>query len=144
MDSANDLEREILTRGGEIRVLLQDPNQKDSINMLHYQLDNMLSHMLESDIERSVNILKALSKRRPGVSYRFAAYSPGFSLVVLDPDGRNGRAIVELFGVTNEVINDRMHIEIHREGSHYWFEHWSRQFELMWENSREPDPETGL
>lgn len=143
MANSSDLERELLIKGGEIRVLLQDPEVQPSLEILHQQLDAM-SHLLEDDINRSVSILKSLRSRHPRISYRFAPYNPGFSLVIVDPDGRNGRLIIEFFGYESQLITDRMHIEIHRQQSNYWFEYWASQFEVMWQKSREPRKETDV
>ena len=60
------------------------------------------------------------------------------SLTIVDPDGRDGRAIVEMIGFNRESINDRMHVEIRREQSNYWFEYWTQQFTQMWNMAREP------
>ncbi len=129
---------EILAKGGELRVVLQDPRETNSIAVLHNQLDQM-SHLLETDITRSVAILESLKTRGYKVDYRYLPYSPGFSLVILDPDGRNGRAVVEWFGFSNKLITDRMHVKIARAESNYWFEYWESQFLTMWEAGRAPE-----
>lgn len=141
MNSAPDLEREILAKGGEIRILLQDPANRAAIDMLYKQLDQMSHLMLEGDIARSLVILKNLKKRHSKLQYRLLPFSPGFSLVVLDPHGKDGRAVVEMFGFNNQVITDRMHITIPRSESNYWFEYWARQFETMWQAGHEPEEE---
>lgn len=138
LNSSPDIEREILAKGGELRVVLQDPRETNSIAVLHNQLDQM-SHLLETDITRSVAILESLKTRGYKVDYRYLPYSPGFSLVILDPDGRNGRAVVEWFGFSNKLITDRMHVKIARAESNYWFEYWESQFLTMWEAGRAPE-----
>lgn len=138
-DSATEVEREILQRGGSVRFLLQDPQVEASIQMLHQILDNRMAHMLEQDIERSVRIIENIKRHHPKLEHRFLKYSPGFSLVIVDPDGRNGRAIIEFFGYNNQFINDRMHIEIRRDQSNYWFEYWAQQYKTMWEQARKPE-----
>ncbi len=135
------IQREILDRGGKLRIILQDLSQQASIDILHQQLDEMGHHLLELDVERSMSVLRDLKRRDENVELRLLPYSPGFSLVVIDPDGKNGRAIVEFFGFTNEHITDRMHIEISRQQSQYWFEYWAAQFDTMWEAAREPAEE---
>ncbi|RMG84878.1 MAG: hypothetical protein D6712_10485 [Chloroflexi bacterium] len=132
-----DIEREILQRGGKLRVVLQDPNAKNNIAILQDQLDHM-AKLLEADIERSVNILEGLKQRGWDVEYRFLQYSPGFSLVLINPDERDGRAVVEFFGISNDQITDRMHISIEREESTYWLEYWERQFNIIWDKARSP------
>jgi hypothetical protein len=138
MSNSPDIEREVLSRGGKMRVLLQDPNVTESIELLRSQLDQM-SVLLETDIARSISILESLKKRGHNVEYRFLRFSPGFSLVVIDADGRNGRAVVEMFGFSNTQITDRMHIEINRAASNHWFEYWAAQFETMWDSAYAPE-----
>jgi hypothetical protein len=134
--SAPDIEREILDRGGKLRVLLQDIDQTPSVAILHQQLDKM-SHLLENDVARSTTILDGLIRQKKQVDYRLAPFSPGYSLIIIDPDGRDGRLIVEFFGYSSDNINDRMHIEIHRHQSQYWFEYWAKQYEIMWDKARD-------
>ncbi len=134
--SSPDIEREILDRGGKMRVLLQDIDQTASVAILHQQLDKM-SHLLENDVARSTTILEALMRQHKHVDFRLTPFSPGYSLIIVDPDGRDGRLIVEFFGYSADSINDRMHIEIHRHQSQYWFEYWTKQFEIMWEKARD-------
>ncbi len=138
MGNSPDIEREIL-KHGKMRVLIQDPTITHSVEHLHQQLDETMSHLLISDIERSVSILESMKRRNLNVEYRFMPYSPGFSLVIVDPDGRDGRAVVEMLGFNSESISDRMHVEIHRDQSVYWLEYWEKQFEHMWEIAREPE-----
>lgn len=139
LTSAGVLEREILDRGGKLRVLIQDPSEAASINMLYRQLDEM-STMLTDDIQRASAILENLKERRNyDLEYRLLPYSPGFSIVIIDPDGRDGRLVIEFFGYSNRSIEDRMHIEIQRRQSNYWFEYWASQFERMWDDAKEPE-----
>lgn len=138
LSNSPDIEREIL-RHGKLRVILQDPEMTASIEALHNQLDQQMSHLLETDIRRSITILENLKGRGLNVEYRLMPYSPGFSLTVVDPDGRDGRAIVELLGFNSTSITDRMHIEIYREQSNYWFEYWTQQFDQMWAIARQPN-----
>ncbi len=78
------------------------------------------------------------------IDYRLLDYSPGFSIVVVDPDGKDGRLVIEFFGYHNDLINDRMHLQIERRSSQYWFEYWAKQYQMMWESgSVETDPAVG-
>ncbi|MBC8098580.1 MAG: hypothetical protein H7Y11_04000 [Armatimonadetes bacterium] len=129
-----DIKREVLDRGGTVQVLLQDPQQTASVDILYRQLDKV--HDLLRDIQDVENTLRRVREMpmRGQLEYRFLPYSPGFSLMIVDPDGKDGRLVVEFYGYTNEIISDRMHIEIHRSQSQHWFEYWERQFRVMWEN----------
>jgi hypothetical protein len=70
------------------------------------------------------------------VEYGVIPYSPGFSITVVDANGKNGRLVIEFYGYQNELINDRMHIVVTRQQSQYWFEYWAKQFDIMWESRR--------
>jgi hypothetical protein len=138
---AAEIKQEILDKGGNVRVLLQDPDESAGLAILHRQLDQLFSLDLDEDIKASLRTLKNMSTWDKGgtVEYGLLPYSPGFSLVIIDPDGRNGRLIVEFFGYQTELISERMHIEITRQQSQYWFEHWAKQFENMWKTARLPE-----
>ncbi len=133
LHSSGDLKREILDRGGSVRILIQDPEIEASLAILRLQLDP--NNVLEHDIKGSLYTL-ARMQTWGGVEYRLLDYSPGFSMVVVDPDGKDGRLTVEFFGYHNELITDRMHLKIERRSSQYWFEHWVKQYQAMWEAGR--------
>jgi hypothetical protein len=137
---AADIKHEILDRGGDVRILLQDPDEEASMGILRRQLDQI--HSLDDDIETSLRTLKNMANwdGTGKIEYGFVSYSPGFSITVIDPDGRDGRLIIEFYGFSNELITDRMHIQINRSTSNYWFEFWAKQFLIMWETARQPAP----
>ncbi len=131
------IERKILQRGGTVRILLQDASEKGAMDILHRQLDKI--HDLDNDIQSSLRTLERVKAtlKRGTLEYRVLPYSPGFSIILIDPDGIGGRLTVEFFGYENERIHERMHIEISRTQSAYWFEYWQKQYELMWNSARE-------
>lgn len=135
---APDIKREVLDKGGNVRVLLQDPAETCGMDILHRQLDKMFD--LQDAIRTSLKTLDTMTTwRTPGkVEYGVIPYSPGFSLVVVDPDGRDGRLVIEFYGYQNELITERMHIVITRQQSQYWFEYWANQFEIMWQSKNTP------
>jgi hypothetical protein len=136
---AADIKTEILDRGGEVRFLIQDPENSASMEILRQQLDPI--HSLDDDIRTSLLTLKNMTgwKTRGTIDYALAPYSPGFSMLIVDPDGREGRLVIEFYGFRNELITERMHIEVHRSQSNYWFEFWASQFVAMWEAARKPE-----
>jgi hypothetical protein len=137
--SAGEIKMEVLDRGGNLRVLLQNPDSALGMDVLTKQLDKVYD--LGNDIKTSLGTLERMAnwKITGKVEYGLLDYSPGFSLTVVDPNNKNGRLIIEFYGYQNELINDRMHIVITRQQSQYWFEYWSKQFEIMWD-SRKPLP----
>jgi len=137
MRDASDIKRELLDRGGTLKVLLQDPASEAGMEILHRQLDKMYD--LEDGIKTSMKTLDNMAAFNTSgkVEYGLIPYSPGFSMVVVDANGRNGRLIIEFYGFQNELISDRMHIVISRQQSQYWFEYWSKQFEIMWDSRKQ-------
>jgi len=125
--------REVIDRGGSIRVLLQDSEQESAMAILRQQLDT--NNNLDHDIQGSLYTLEKM-REWGSVEYRLLPYSPGFSLLIVDPEGKDGRLTIEFFGYHNALIDDRMHIVIERRSSQYWFEHWTKQYELMWKAGR--------
>lgn len=135
--NAHDIKREVLDRGGTLRVLIQDPASPLGMDVLVRQLDKFYD--LADDIKTALRTLDNMQRQSPGaVEYGLVPYSPGFSLLVVDPDGRDGRLVVEFYGYENEQIIDRMHITIARHQSQYWFEYWANQYDLMWKARRDP------
>ncbi|MBZ0292244.1 MAG: hypothetical protein K8L99_06715 [Anaerolineae bacterium] len=137
--NAADIKTEVLDKGGSVRVLLQDLNSDIGMKVLYQQLDKVYD--LADDIKSSERILKSMQAWAPDrVDYGYLPYSPGFSLIVVDPDGKNGRMIIELYGYQNELITERMHVVIERHQSQYWFEYWDKQYQVMWNSRRQPVP----
>lgn len=135
--SAPDIRRELLDRGGTLRVLIQDPDSPLGMDVLAQQLDKFYD--LADDIKTALRTLDNMQRQSPGaVEYGVVPYSPGFSLLIVDPDGRDGRLVVEFYGYENAEIIDRMHIRIVRGQSQHWFEYWASQYELMWQARRDP------
>ncbi|MEP7292295.1 MAG: hypothetical protein ABI835_10950 [Chloroflexota bacterium] len=128
--------REVLDRGGEMRVLLQDPEQAESLATLRQQLDP--NNDLDHDIKGSLFTLKKMLDWGR-VDYRLLPYNPGFSILIVDPDGKDGRLTIEFFGYHNQLIDDRMHLLIERHSSQYWFEYWAKQYQIMWDAARPHD-----
>lgn len=138
LHNSSDIKREVLDKGGQVRIIVQDPSNEASMTILRQQLDQ--SNDLDHDLKGSLLTLTKMLKWG-NVQYRLLPYSPGLSLTIIDPDGRDGRLVVEFFGFHNELIRDRMHIVIERRQSQYWFEYWANQFEAMWNAAREDQPQ---
>jgi hypothetical protein len=130
------IKREILDRGGEVRIIFQDIHASAGMQILGEQIDKTLD--LENSIRMSSDIVKNM-KAWGKIDCRVLPYSPGFSLVVVDPDARDGKAIIEFFGYRNELITERMHLEITRQQSQHWFEYWAAQFQRMWDEGYPPE-----
>lgn len=135
-----DLEREVLSKNGEVRVILQDPSSP-AIEYLCDQLDTRDPRAdLKRDLESSLKLLGYIASSYPTgkLEYRLLPYSPGFSMVIVDPDSSSGRVIVEFLGFRYQHIKQRMHIEISRNQSQHWFDHWVEQYQRLWDAARPP------
>lgn len=135
---------EILRRGplnkgdGVVRVVVLDPTQKSAIELATHQLDDSLDYPIQDfreSLGATTRLLSAMTSWSVSGSfeYRFLSYNPGFSLVAIDPNRRNGHLIVEVHGFHNEATSSRMHIEISRKDSDHWYEYWIDQFTRVWE-----------
>ena len=132
------LQREVLDRGGEVRVLLQDPEAESSMAILRQQLDPTSD--LDHDIHGALLLLDKMRANNGKADYKMLPYNPGFSMLIVNPTDGGGYLTVEFFGFHNKLIDERMHIVIERRSSQYWFEYWTKQYQSMWDASK-PRPQ---
>lgn len=128
---------------GVVRVVVLDPAAETAVQFAGRQLDDSLdfpSQVFRSSLEATVRQLQRMAawQERGSFEYRLAAYSPGFSLVAIDPGTRHGVVIVEFHGFHNQVTNTRMHIELNRATSEQWYTYWLGQFERIWQAAQTP------
>ncbi|GIK30079.1 MAG: hypothetical protein IT298_05845 [Chloroflexi bacterium] len=124
-------------RGGELRVIIQDPNKPQAVALLSEQLDKSVDFQHQHLPEEIANTLKKFATigewNTPGrFEGRLLPYSPGCSMVIIDPDKASGVAIIELYGWHLQSTSERMSIEIQQAASPRWFGYWVEQFEFMW------------
>jgi hypothetical protein len=144
-ENLNAIIDEILVHpDGEVRILLQDPQEAAAMDYLYRQLDEfterrsvLLTDAIPQVLQRFENMrllppAAAKERYRGKFELRFLQFSPGFSLVLINPDERNGVVIPEMYGFRNDATGKRMHIEITRDGSDYWYDYWEKQFDAMW------------
>jgi len=125
---------------GVVRVVVLDPANNAAVQLATRQLDDSLDYPIQdfsTSLDTTVRLLGAVAAWRTSGSfeYRLLDYSPGFSLVAIDPSARNGRIIVEFHGFHNEATSSRMHIEIARNQSDRWYTYWTEQFNRIWETA---------
>jgi hypothetical protein len=134
---------EILEKGGEIQVVLQDPKEEAALTIIEKQLDETTEYSVEDmrpSLKNTIERLERMIQWKVGkIEYRLLPFSPGFSLVAIDPHKSSGMLIIEFHGFQNKGVTQRMHIEIKKEESPYWFEYWIKQFESMWQAARIPE-----
>lgn len=138
------LRRTVLARpNGVVRIAVLDPEEEAAVALTARQLDDTVefrTQEMPEALERTVTWLERLAGwDTPGrLEHRFAPFNPGFSLVAIDPHGKDGVVIVELHGVHNDSEVDRMHIELTRHASEHWYDYWTDQFEHLWSTARPP------
>lgn len=142
----DELRRSVLTRpDGRVRIAILDPEATEAVELARCQLDEAVEHpvsRLPEAIATTAGRLRTMATWDVAgqLEYRFVAYNPGFSIVAVDPHGRDGAIIVEFHGFHNVPTGGRMHIELRRGDSVHWYEHWFDQFEALWSSARPDTP----
>jgi hypothetical protein len=134
LTNAADIRRLVLRTGGRVRVLTLSEDEQ-VLGPAAVQLDDNLD-LLQT--LRSSRATAAKLGTEPGFSYRQLPVNPGFSLIIVNADDRDGYAIFECHGFKDETIGDRMHIMISKTDSPHWFTYWVTRFEAMWETAHPP------
>jgi hypothetical protein len=128
-----DLKQQVLDKGGSVRLLLLDPDELASIAYLSDQLEPTAN--LQGDLVAVIGRLRKMNW--PGLEYRLGRINPGFSMTILNAGQSDGLVTVEFYGYRSDLINNRMHIDIPRQSTQFWFDYWVRQYELMWNDAHE-------
>jgi hypothetical protein len=146
VDTADTLRKTVLARGdGIVQVLVLDPGADEAVALASRQLDDATDYP-GVDLPRAVQATADRLARMATwpvagtFEHRHMTFNPGFSIVAIDPHGRDGQLIVEFHGVHNESTASRMHIELTRAASEPWYLYWRDQFEHLWLNARVPEP----
>lgn len=129
---------------GIVRVVLLDPDQPDGVRLAARQLDDAVDYPIQQLRPALQTTLDQLRTMRSwpvagSLAYRLLDFSPGFSLVAIDPSERHGKIIVEFHGFHNESTLSRMHIELGRAQSRHWYTYWLDQFDHIWQAAKEPE-----
>ncbi len=128
-----EVRNQLIEKNGMCRIIIQHPDITPDFGALKHHPDFAT---IETDIQSSLTKLRRFKVDWYGhLEYRLTEYTSGFSMLIVDPDKKDGRMVIEFFGYQNEDIHQRMHIVIHRSESEKWFEYWLGQFNLMWEQS---------
>ena len=140
-DNTDAIRKSIFAKkDGELRVIIQDPNKTDAVNILIDQLDESTVFQVQYLTDELQNTLKQFkliqSWNVDGTfDFKLLDYSPGFSLVLIDPHKNSGQIIVEVHGLHNESTDSRMHLVITKKESERWFIYWQQQYERMWQKA---------
>jgi hypothetical protein len=74
------------------------------------------------------------------VELRLARFPPPYSLLMIDPGRASGEVQVELY-THGRSTQERPHFILTRDIDSYWYDFFRREFELVWESSREFEQE---
>lgn len=142
LHDTNLIEEQILSNPrGHLRVLIQNPANKEAINILIDHLDKGTIRQNNQPMERAIQStreqLETLAQRshHGRLSYGFLNYGLGFSVVIFNPQKSDGYVILEIHGFQNEFIHNRMHIRINRQDSEAWYDYWVGQMTAMWDKA---------
>ncbi|MGC5010390.1 hypothetical protein ACLQ2R_06455 [Streptosporangium sp. DT93] len=122
---------------GRVRIVVLDPAEKAAVRLAARQLDDSIEfpvQRLPASLEGTMERLRLMGdwKVAGGFEYRMLPYSPGFSLVLVDPETPRGRIIVEIHGFHNPSTSSRMHLELTRGRDERWYAYWVEQFDHIW------------
>jgi hypothetical protein len=144
-DTANHLRTEVLSRQeGLVRIVVLDPHEPEAVAITARQLDQSTEFAavdLASGLATIVNRIEMMASWNVAgtFEYGFAPFNPGFSIVAINPYGKDGLLIVEIHGLRNEATASRMHLQLTRTSSERWFVYWRNQFEHLWQSARRPE-----
>ncbi|MEL6405128.1 MAG: hypothetical protein AAFR81_12225 [Chloroflexota bacterium] len=138
----DQLRKEVLSKkDGQFHLIVQNPQNVAAVDILVKQLNDSLDYQVNyvpdsiAQTTKRVNNIKKWDIEGD-FQFRYLDYSPGFSMVAVDPDKQNGVILVEFYAFYNSSTNNRMHITISRKDSEYWFNYWREQFVQMWNQSQ--------
>lgn len=149
VSTVDDLRRNVLAKpDGLVRIAVLDPSATTAVQLASRQLDDSTDYPVQNlpvALGITATRLDAMAQwSTPGLfEHRYVGYSPGFSLVAVDPHTRHGVVMVEIHGFHNESTGSRMHIQLRRGDSEHWFAYWVDQFESLWDAAREPEAPGG-
>jgi hypothetical protein len=133
----------LATRDGVVRVVVLDPADQTAVRQATRQLDDPLDtppQLFLASLQATIGQLERIAAQpvRGSFGYKLLDFNPGFSLVAMDPAGRDGRITVEFHGFHSETTTSRMHIELTPASGGPWYAYWLGQFERIWGAAQEP------
>lgn len=136
-------------RDGDVRIVVLDNSDAEQFAVVARQLDRLFEYPLQQISDLLQQAHRRLSnmagwKVHGTFEYRTLEFSPGFSIVAVDPSSRDGLLIVEFHGFRKDTAASRMHLELTNGQDHPWYEYWLGQFDAIWqEAARQPDAHPG-
>ncbi|MFB9544317.1 hypothetical protein [Micromonospora sagamiensis] len=129
-------------RDGSVRVVVLGQSETEDVSAVVRQLDLLLEipvQQVADSLRETHQRLASMARWQvPGAfGYRTLPFSPGFSIVAVDPSGRDGFVVVEFHGFRSDTITSRMHLRLVRGRDDPWYDYWLEQFHAIW-RSAEP------
>ncbi|MEV5558594.1 hypothetical protein AB0L44_33490 [Nonomuraea wenchangensis] len=128
--------RKALERGATVKVLLIDPSGGVPEEAARRSTIAGRGEVFEHRVTSTLHLLAGLSG---AIEVRFMPFVPAFGVVLLDPADDDGVAYVEL-GTHSTAGRDPV-FTVTRRRDHFWFEHFTAEFDRLWEVSRKWEPD---
>lgn len=141
-DNASVLWRHILSQPNkEFLVIIQNPNADCGLKIAEKQTTGAIAMEAgdtKAKILRSIEMLQHIENGNPSANfeYRFLDYSPGFSMLLIDPHKASGLIDVEFQGFRHKTRDERMLLRLKNHDSARWYKYWGDQYQSMWSASR--------
>lgn len=130
-----DLFREILRKGGEIHVLTLNPSSS-RLSILAEHLGARPSK-LKSEINTTIENCTELVQSGLGAGkfeVRQMEMMPGYSMVICNPYGHDGRITVE-YTSYHVPASERPHLQLDAKRDRQWFTFYLNQFDELWQSA---------
>lgn len=130
--------------GGSVRVVVLDDSDPGRLAVVVEQLDWLLDFPVQ-EVRHALRVTHTRLRTMAGwtvngtFAYGTVPFSPGFSILAIDPGLADGLVIVEFHGARNDTIASRMHVRLTRQRDLRWYLYWMEQFNAIW-SAATPQP----
>ncbi|WP_345700387.1 hypothetical protein [Kitasatospora terrestris] len=135
-DLVDELQRRVAA-GAVVKVALIDPAGSAPEEAARRSTIPDRAGMYRNRLLASVDLLRELAEApgaRGRVEVRFLDFVPAFGLVLLDPEGPEGRIHVDIYSHGSASGDAVFTVLPRRDGE--WFQHFRREFDSVWEHGR--------
>jgi len=124
--------------GAHIRVVTIDPGgdtpRQAVLRSEGVIEDDFFTHLLRPNIDRLCS-LGGSTERHGTLELGLLPYVPCFGLILIDPDKRHGRVIVEIYQHKSSAFHPTFELNPRRDKR--WYKFFREQFDLLWESCGE-------
>jgi hypothetical protein len=129
-----DLMAERAKEGCRFRMIILDPEFLDLDGLPVSWYGSGRKESLQYAIHTIDRIRRRVGRDR--VEVRYTAFPSPYSLLMIDPGTASGEVQVELY-THGRNTQERPHFVLTQDTDSYWYDFFRREFELVWESSRE-------